>query len=577
MIYYILMEEQIKNAIRKATQKLGLPPVDVEIDRPGNPQFGNYSSNVALRIPRGAGESPEALAQKIVEVIEKPTGISKVDVALPGFINFFLSDDYLRDCVARVIKSGTTYGRNDTHKGEKILIEYTDPNPFKELHIGHLMSNAIGESLSRIFEYSGAEVKRANYQGDVGLHVAKAIWGWLSLMREGKMKLEALSNFSLEDRAQALGTFYVRGAMAYEDDASGEVRKEIEELNKKIYEKTDGTVNELYEHGRAWSLEKFEEIYKRLGTKFDFYFFESETGIFGKEVVAEHIEDGIFEESDGAIIFRGEKYGLHTRVFVTAGGLPTYEAKELGLAQIKHKRYPYDISFVVTGNEIVEYFKVLLAAMKLVFLGLAEKTRHIPHGMLRLSGGKMSSRKGEVISAEEIIKEVKKLILSKMGERIVGSERDEVAFQVAVGALKYAMLKQASGRDIIFDFDTSVSFEGSSGPYLQYAFARTCSVLNKAKQEGVLGGAGEGGVSSGIENLLERFPDVVRKAQKEHASHHITNYLLELAQAFNNFYAKEKIVGAEKDSSYKVALTEAVSIVLKNGLWLLGMPAPERM
>ena len=156
------MEEQIKNAIRKATQKLGLPPVDVEIDRPGNPQFGNYSSNVALRIPRGAGESPEALAQKIVGAIEKPVGISKVDVALPGFINFFPSDDYSRDCVAQIIKSGTAYGRNDTHKGEKIIIEYTSPNPFKELHIGHLMSNAIGESLSRLFEYSGAEVKRAN-------------------------------------------------------------------------------------------------------------------------------------------------------------------------------------------------------------------------------------------------------------------------------------------------------------------------------------------------------------------------------------------------------------------------------
>ena len=152
-----------------------------------------------------------------------------------------------------------------------------------------------------------------------------------------------------------------------------------------------------------------------------------------------------------------------------------------------------------------------------------------------------------------------------------------VAVQVAVGALKYAMLKQASGRDIIFDFDKSVSFEGSSGPYLQYAYARTRSVLNKAKQEGVLGGTGEGGVSSGIENLLERFPDVVRKARKEHASHHITSYLLELAQAFSNFYAKEKIVGGETDSSYKVALTEAVSVVLKNGLWLLGIPAPERM
>ena len=577
MLYYLVMEEHIKSALLNAIQKLGFPPVAVEIDRPANQKFGNYSSNVALQLDRAEGENPEMLASRIAGILEKPAGVSKVEVVRPGFINFFLSEDYLRGCVEGIIKGGALYGRNDTHKGEKILIEYTDPNPFKELHIGHLMSNAIGESLSRVFEYSGAEVKRANYQGDVGLHVAKAIWGWFSLMREGQMKPETLGNFSLEDRASALGTFYVRGAMAYEDDATGEVRKEIEELNKKIYEKTDGKINELYEYGRAWSLEKFEEIYKRLGTKFDFYFFESETGIFGKEVVEEHIEDGVFERSDGAVVFRCEKYGLHTRVFVTASSLPTYEAKELGLAQTKFKRYPYDISFVVTGNEIVEYFKVLLAAMKLIFPGIAEKTRHIPHGMLRLPTGKMSSRKGEVISAEELIKEVKKLILSKMGDRISKEKQEEVAFQVAVGALKYAMLKQASGRDIIFDFEKSLSFEGSSGPYLQYTFARTRSVLEKAKQEGVVGGTKEGVASSGLEGLLERFPDIVLNAQKEYASHHITNYLLELAQAFNNFYAKEKIVGAEKDSSYKIALTEAVSVVLKNGLWLLGIPAPERM
>ena len=459
------------------------------------------------------------------------------------------------------------------------MIEYTDPNPFKEFHIAHLMTNVIGESLSRIFSWCGGELKRANYQGDVGLHVAKALWGWKEMASRGEVKGEELIKFSLNDRVSALGTFYARGAEAY--DNGGKIAMgEIEEINKKIYEKSDGTINELYELGRAWSLEHFERIYKRLGTKFDFYFFESETGEFGKQIVKENVENGIFEKSEGAIVFRGEKHGLHTRVFVTAAGIPTYEAKELGLANMKYERYPYDLSFIVTGNEIAEYFKVLLKAMELVFPDLAAKTTHLSHGMLRLPSGKMSSRTGNVVPAEALLEEIKKLILSKTDTVRLGKggEVEVVADTIAVGAVKYSILKQAIGKDVIFDFNASISLLGNSGPYIQYTYARARSVLRKAmglKISASLGG--KIGDYPTVSRLLYRFPEVVLRAGKEYAPHQIATYLFELAQAFNNFYAEEKILEDSSAAAHKVALTEAVATVLKNGLFLLGIDAPERM
>jgi arginyl-tRNA synthetase len=219
------------------------------------------------------------------------------------------------------------------------MVEYTDPNPFKEFHIGHLMSNSIGEAVARIIEANGAQIKRANWQGDVGMHIANAIWG--------KMQKPELS----------WGEAYTYGAQKYEDN-----KDEITGINKKIYERSDTEVNNLYDLGRKESLEKFEELYKKLGTKFDHYFFESKEGVEGKQIVEAHLEDGIFEKSDGAIIFPGEKYGLHTRVFINSNGLPTYEAKEMGLNKKKFEVEP-DLykSIIITGNEIKEYFKVFSA------------------------------------------------------------------------------------------------------------------------------------------------------------------------------------------------------------------------
>jgi arginyl-tRNA synthetase len=446
------------------------------------------------------------------------------------------------------------------------MVEYTDPNPFKPFHIGHLMSNAIGESISRLVEFQGAKTVRACYQGDVGLHVAKAIYG-MQKVKEG-------SNY-----IAYLGDAYVFGAKEYEDDPGA--KQEIDQLNKIIFDKSDKKIEEMYKKGREESLKHFELIYKKLGTKFDRYFFESEVAKSGLEIVKDYLTQNVFEVSDGAVVFRGDKHGLHTRVFINSQGLPTYETKELGLTKLKFKEVNPDTSIVITANEQSDYFKVVLEAMRHIDTNIAERTKHIAHGMLRFADGKMSSRKGNVITGESLISAVEAMVHKKIEERELETfEKNKIAEMVAIGAIKYSVLRQATGGDIIFDFEKSISFEGDSGPYLQYSYVRANSILEKAKKEGIeparpLVAPEE---TTLVERLLSRFPEVVSRAGAEYAPHLIATYLIELASAFNSFYANNQIVNKEdKDSAYKVAITSAFASVMKNGLWLLGIEAPTKM
>lgn len=541
------MKEVLKKEIEGILKGFGIENPKVNFDVPTHTKLGDSTTNVAMAYAKELQKKPLDLALEIKEALiaKSIDHISRIDVIAPGFINFFFDEHYFNKSVFRRFEKGNVF------TGQKVIIEYTDPNPFKEFHIGHLMPNVIGESIARLIEANSAEIKRANYQGDVGLHVAKAVWA----MKKG---------VELKDA-------YADGHKAYEE--SEEAKKEIIEINKKIYDKSDETINDIYEDGRKKSLVYFEVLYHKLGTKFDYYFFESETGGFGKEIVEKNI-GSVFEKSEGAVIFKGENFDekLHTRVFINKEGLPTYEAKELGLSKIKYDACPYDLSIVVTGNEIREYFKVLLKAMSLVFPELAQKTIHISHGMLRLPDGKMSSRTGNVITAEFLIDQVKEKIKEKIQD-------DEISEIIAIGAIKYTILRQAVGGDIIFDIDKSISFEGDSGPYLQYATVRANSLLKKANRiVSASSDIPEGWETTNLERYLERFPSVVERAGVEYAPHHIVTYLIELAGEFNVFYASGKIIeGGDHTAPYRLALTEAFEKVMTKGLDLLAIKVPSQM
>ena len=582
------MKEKIKKQIQEALKNLNIEEGSFSIEHPEDFKNGDYSTNVAMVCAKQLKTNPKELAEKIVielkNLISHPAkgevggGLERVEIAGPGFINFYLSREFFTESVEEILKKGNDWGKNNLLSGKKIMVEYTDPNPFKPFHIGHLMTNAIGESISRIVEFSGAKTIRANYQGDVGPHVAKAIYGIIKLgMPDEK--------FSISEKAKYIGECYSKGSSLYDTDEN--IKKEIDEINKKVYIKSDDKINEIYDWGRKVTLEAFEEIYKLLGTKFDYYFFESEMAPIGEKIAKENI-GSIFEESDGAIIFRGENYDkkLHTRVFINSQGLPTYEAKEIGLVMTKFEKENPDISIMTTAIEQAEYMKVVEMAISIMYPEIKKRMKHITHGMMRFASGKMSSRKGNVITGESLLHDSMDMVLEKMKEReITEEEKKKIGEVVGVSALKYSILKSSMGSDIIYDPLKSVSFEGDSGPYLQYTAVRANSILNKAKDffdNKKPASSSQGGETpdyiTDLEKVIYQFPEIVERSYQTLEPHHIATYLTKLASEFNFFYGNTQILDENNIFvKHHLSLIKAFSQTMKNGLWLLGIEVPEKM
>lgn len=557
-----------------ALKSLGGENISFSLDQPEDIFHGDYATNIAFPLSKKEGVSPQVFANSIVENLQdtlKDT-IEKIEVAGPGFINFFLRDDIRTDEVEAIALQGV----QQAHLGEPALIEYTDPNCFKVFHIGHLMSNTIGESISRIYEMKGYDVTRVCYPSDIGRNVAMGVWGVMQKINE-KPDAGAL----LKDKVTFLGVCYAYAHAQFE--ASEEVKKEVIEINKAIYLGTDARVMEVYAEGRALSLEYFDSFYKKLGTTFDAFIYESEVSDQGLILVHEYLKKGVFEESEGAIVYKGEQDGLHTRVFVNKEGLPTYEAKDLGNYEKKLALLPDASHYVViTASEQNEYFKVINKVAEKIHPKLLGKLTHIGHGMMRLPTGKMSSRTGNVIGGEDLLEMVEDTIREKVTDMRVEEERKEqLVSDIAVGAIKFSILKIAPGKDIAFDFEKSVSFEGDSGPYLQYTHARICALLDKAEgldisfEHGYVVEHGE----KELEKVIIGYMEVLEKAYRDCGPHHIIQHLLLLTRVFNSMYGRVQIVREDnKDiSSYYVMLSWATKNILAHGLYVLGIQAPERM
>lgn len=642
---HIFKQAVLDGLVKLNLAQLGFDTIAaIPLEQPADSQFGDYSSSIALHVfgklspdQKQKFSSPRQLAQALVEEINSAKTGLELSVAGPGFINLFVSQADLIENSRKVVAQPTQLV-SQFMQGKKVIVEFTDPNPFKEFHIGHLYSNTVGEAISRLFEASGAEVIRACYQGDVGMHVAKSVWGLQQLLKEQKKTLADLEAEPLSARVKFLGKAYSLGATAYEAESSEatETQEEIKKINYYTFlsaqdrlveeegwerqvdytqyvDPTDPSyleVKELYITGRKWSLEYFNFMYSRVGMQFDDFFFESEMGEYGAKIVHEYLNKGVFEESQGAIIFPGEKYGLHNRVFINALGLPTYEAKELGLAPTKETRHHPDLSVIITGNEIDEYFKVLLKALSLISPQLADKTIHMSHGMVRLPEGKMSSRTGNVLTAEWLLDEAEKRAGELMKSVGKGSDTELSANEALIpqsvgnGAIKWAFLRNAIGKDISFSFDESLSFQGNSGPYLQYSLVRAVGVLQKV---GILpvfeGSLARNAIAPQINSneyldiemnsstqLLEMsekkllrnlftYSDVFERAVTEHAPHHLSSYLFELAQLFSSFYDACPIA-TETDvqkRALRLQLTAAFAVVLEHGLRVLNIPVVTKM
>jgi arginyl-tRNA synthetase len=572
--------EQITKLVQSAVRDLFGEDVEVELNRT-NEQFGDFATNVAMRLSKKLSQNPRDIAEKIVSQLEKQNVFAKVEVAGPGFINLTLTD--------KVLAELATSEPTRLLSGKKVLVEYSDPNPLKPLHAGHLYTTLVGDTIARLVESAGAETIRINYGGDVGLHVGKSIWAIIKYL--GGELPEKLADIKESERPAWLGQRYVEGNNAYEDDEAA--KKDIIIRNRQIYEihaenDHESPLAQIYWTVRQWSYDYFQILYDQLQVKpFDRFIPESEVTLLGVDTVQKQLDNGVFEKSGDAVIFDGEKHGLHTRVFINSEGIPTYEAKDVGLSLTKWNDYKFDQSIIITAHEQEQYMQVVIKAIEQFAPEPAQRTKHLTHGVVKLSGGiKMSSRKGNVVTALEILE------AARQAGRETGSEPSE---DTILAAVKYAFAKNRIGSDIAYDPKESIALEGNSGPYLQYAHARARSILSKsslnrhpeldsgsnidAKISDHVWNDSIGELEPDERSLLRKigeYAEVIEKAANELLPHYICTYLYELAQTFNRFYEKNRVIGDEREA-VRINLVSLYAQNLRSGLDLLGIHAPDKM
>lgn len=556
--------QEISTALTTAIKNLFEIEVVPELTRPDE-QFGDYTTNVALQLAGRLQQPPRDVATALVAAVKNHLGdqVKDVSIAGPGFINITMSDAFVLDKVHQSIRKRPT-----TYAGQTVVTEYSDPNPFKVLHAGHLYTSTVGDAIANLVQMAGGDVHRVNFGGDVGLHVGKTIWAILQDL-DGEHP-EKLADIPQDKRSEWMAACYVKGTAAYEDDPTA--KEAIIAANKRVYglhtdNDHDTPFAQIYWTCREWSYAYFDAFYERIGTHFEKYYPESECAVPGLQTVKEQLAKGVYTESDGAVVFDGEKYGLHTRVFINSQGIPTYEAKDVGLIMLKKRDYNFDRSIVITDNGQEQYMAVVLKSIEQFDPQLVQATTHLTHGVVKLAGGvKMSSRKGNFLRAIDVLDAA-----AEANKAATGRVDD----QAVLGAVKYSFLRTRIGADISYDPVESVNLLGNSGPYLQYAHARARSILSKAQQSM----AAINGLEPAERSLARKigeYPEVLQKAVDDLMPHHVCTYLYELAQGFNRFYEHNRVISDDRQA-IRLQLVEHYADVLHDGLSLLGIAAPEKM
>lgn len=547
------MKQAVEQAVAAAVKDLFGQDVPVVLTRPDE-QFGDFASNIALQLAKPLGRNPREIAQAIADKLPADT-IATADVAGPGFINLRLTD-------AALVQSLTATAQPMSRRGQTVVIETNNPNPFKAMHIGHAFNAIVADGIANLIEASGATTYRVSYHGDIGLHVGKSMYSLLKFVDGDVAKLDTVP---AAERNTFMSRMYAEGSKAYKEDETAKAA--IDELAKQSFSREDALYAAVYDICKAWSFEQIDAIVARLGNKpIVQRFLESDADARGVPIVKKNVPK-VFQESDGALIFKGSDYGSFDNVFVNSRGLGLYGARDLGLMQLKNEQYHPDKSYIVTAEEQRDYFKGVIAAAELCMPELKGVTVNISTGTVKLTTGKMSSRSGEVVEIDWLFDQVAEAVQARGGEPTE---------EVIAGALRYQFLKVRIGSDVVFDINESVSLHGNSGPYLQYAHARARSILRKATehQNGTLDNLDP--AERSLVRKISEYSDAKELAMNELMPHHVATYLYELAQAFNRFYEHNRVLGDEREQT-RLALVASYADTLRAGLALLGIGAPETM
>ena len=542
------MNEAIANVIKTLFNQ----DVEVNVTRP-EPQFGDASTNVALQLAKPLGKNPREIAEEIAEKLRETGEYEAVDVAGPGFINVTFGSGALLEQISREPSA--------PRLGQTIVIETNNPNPFKAMHIGHAFNAILGDTVANLLAVSGGKVYRVSYHGDVGLHVGKSMYALLRYAEGDFAKIEQIPE---AERNSFMSKMYAEGSRAYKEDEAAKV--EIHDLAEQSFEPKTALYTQIYNLCKAWSFEQIDHLVARLGNQPTVYrFLESDADHRGVDVVKKHVPD-VFQESDGALIFKGSEHGSFDNVFVGSNGRGLYAARDLGLMLLKNEQFHPDKSYIVTAEEQRDYFKGVIAAAGLVWPERKDVTVNISTGTVKLSTGKMSSRDGDVIEVAWLFDEFAQAIRERGGE---------ATDEIVAGALRYQFLRVKIGGDVVFNIDDAVSLTGNTGSYLQYAHARARSILDKSNTSFVRPTVVKQEDRALVRKLGE-YHEVVTRATEQLEPHHICNYLFELAQEFNRYYEKNQVIGSD-DEQHRLGLVALYADTLKAGLAILGIYAPERL
>lgn len=562
------MKKVISLILQKATQKafnikLNSQKIENYIEIPPESLMGDFAFPCFFLASK-LKQAPNAIALKIKNEIKKlPKEISEIKVAGP-YLNFFVDKKILAlNLIKEILKENKKYGKNDSEREKKISVEFPSPNTNKPLHLGHLRNMTIGESVSRILEFSGGKIFRNSLNNDRGVHICKSMSAY---EKYGDNKTPE----SVKKKSDHfVGDYYV---LFSEKKISDEY---VQEMLRK-WESGDKKILALWKRMNKWALDGFKETYKKYGIKLDKEYFESEIYTKGKEIVESGLKKEIFKKKKDESVFidlNNEKLG--EKIVLRADGTSVYITQDLSLAKLKFDELKIDSSIYVVGNEQDYHFNVLVAILKKLKFNFADKIKHLSYGMVVLPEGRMKSREGKVVDADDLIEEVQKLAKKELSSRskLLQRELESRSLKIALASIKYFLLKTDINKDMVFNPEESIRFDGDTGPYIQYSYARANSILKKSKIKNKTGNFKiELLYPAEIELIkkLSQFKEVVLKACETLNPSLIAHYSYQLAQNFNEFYHSCPVVDS-REEEFRINLIKSFMQVLENSLDLLGI------
>ena len=567
----VIDKRSLAYILKEYISDLNLEEIEALLEIPP-PEFDYTYAFPCFRLSKFQKKEPNLIAQELRDKIKLPEFINDITAEGP-YLNFIINPKYILE---NIYELKSDYGRIrdvlEKTKKLRIVVEYPSPNTNKPLHFGHVRNMVLGKSLSNLLEYKKHNVFQVNLNNNRGIHICKSM---LAYKKWGNNKKPDKKSDHF------VGDYYVLYSEKSKDNEN--LDKEAQELLLS-WEARDKDTVDLWNMMNKWAIEGFKITYAKFGIKFDKEYFESELYLEGKKKIFEGLEKGLFERTeDGAVIARlKEKYNLADKILIRSDGTSIYITQDIYLAYKKKEDFNYDRSIYIVADEQIQHFKWLFAILNM--LGFKEDNYHLSYGMIDLPSGKMKSREGTVVDADDVIEEVEKLAFNEVNKRypdLTDKEKKMRAEKIGLAAIKFYILKYNPAKGFIFRPDESISFEGETGPYIQYCYARIASIISKSGRE-IKTDINWDLLSHEKERFLIKqlvyFPEIIDTSEKTYNIHLIPQYLLSLCQAFNSFYTSCQVISEDKElEQARLLLIYCVQIVIKTGLDILGIETLDKM